>query len=230
MKFKSTLVDQASGSMGGITGSRNRFGVYLRQKAMPVNPNTSRQQAVRTIFAAVTSAWFNILTAPQRAAWDAYGAGVAMRDALGETIYLTGLNHYVRSNVPRLQSGLARVDEGPTDFTLPGADPALAVTATHSNQHLSIAFNNSLAWAVEAGGALLVFGGRPVMASINFNKGPYRLCGHVAGATPTPPTSPATLTSVYEFAVGQRIQVQCRISRADGRLTEPFRVLGVGVT
>ena len=69
MKFKSALVTQASGSVGGMTFSRNRYGMYTRAKGLPVNPNSEFQQAVRQIFSGLSSAWNGVLTSGQRSGW-----------------------------------------------------------------------------------------------------------------------------------------------------------------
>ena len=50
MLFKPTIVASLSGSLGGITASHNRFGAYLRERVIPVNPGTQPQVIVRNAF------------------------------------------------------------------------------------------------------------------------------------------------------------------------------------
>lgn len=221
MKFKSALVTEASGSVGGMTASHNRFGLYLRARAIPVNGMTVLQQAVRNAIAQITTAWSATLTQAQRDAWEAYANAVPISDRLGSQRFLTGLNWYCACNVPRLQAGLTRVDNGPTDLLMAeGTAPVATVTAPST---LSVAFTNSDAWAGEVGGALLVYASAGTNPTRNFFAGPYRYAGKVAGAV-VPPTSPAALTLPQAVAAGQRVHFQARIVRADGRISSPFRL------
>ena len=116
MKITSQTFTKASGSMAGMTASRNSGGMYLRGRAVPVNRNTAQQQAVRTSLAQLTTLWQTTLTAVQRAAWATYAANVTVVNSLGANINLSGNNWYVAVNQPRLQAGLARIDTAPTTF------------------------------------------------------------------------------------------------------------------
>lgn len=228
MKIKSALFTEASGSLGGLTASRNRGGQYLRARAIPVNPNTPQQQAIRGFVANLTSLWNSTLSAAQRTSWDEYALNVPLPDPLGEPRNVGGLAMYVRSNVPRLQAALPRVDTGPEVFNLgPFTNPVFATFAA-ATQDFQVTFDNTDAWANEDDSAMLVLGSRPQNDAINFFKGPYRFAGSIDGDAATPPTSPATIVNPFVFGVGQRVFVQARVSRADGRLTLPFRGNGLG--
>jgi len=222
MKFKSIMVSSASGSAGGTTWSHNAYGKYIRERSIPTNPQSAAQTSVRNAMATITSAWSNALTAAQRAAWSVYGQNVAMTDALGDTIYLSGLAHYVRSNVPRLRAGLARVDDGPTNFTLPETDTAYAITCSEAAQTVAVTFDDTATWCDTDGAAMIVQQSPPQNVSINFHGSPIRFCDSIDGDSGTPPTSPAALATVWAFIEGQRIFTRARISLADGRLSYPF--------
>lgn len=211
---------QRSGSIGGTVWSRNRFGAYVRNRSVPVNPNTDRQVAVRNIVRALTIAWQNTLTAPQRDAWDTYAANVTWMNKLGQSVNLTGLNHFIRSNTPRLQSGSTQIDTGPAIFNLATAELDLVVTASEATQQASIAFNNAAGWASESGGHQYVYGGLPQNGGIKYFGGPWRLIGVIDGDDITPPVSPALEDYPFPFAEGQRLWVRTRVSRLDGRLSE----------
>jgi len=225
MKFRSATVTAVSGSIGGLTGSHNKGGMYFRARSQPVNTNTSFQQVVRNFLSQVTAAWQQILTAAQRAAWETYAANVPLIDSLGESRNVSGIAMYVRSNVIRLQAGLARIDAGPTTFSLPTfTAPTVAVDATADE--MDVAYTSTDAWAGEVGGAMIAFASRPQAASINYFRGPYRLAGIVAGAA-TPPTSPETLTLPFPVVVGHVVHSKIAVVRADGRLSSPFRLSSV---
>lgn len=209
---------QVSGSIGGTTFSHNRFGAYKRNRSIPVNPNTDRQVAVRNAVKALSIAWQNTLTQAQRDAWEVYAKNVAWQSKLGTSVYLTGLNHYIRSNTPRLQWGIARVDAAPTIFTLATPELALAVTASEATQDLTIDGNAAADWIGEADAWQFFSMGLPQNASIAFFNGPFRNLTAVPGAGPPP--FPVVIAAAFPFAEGQRIWVRSRIARGDGRLSE----------
>lgn len=215
---------QISGSIGGTVYSRNRFGAYKRSRSVPVNPNTDRQVAVRNSVRSLTIAWQNELTTILRAAWEVYASNIVWKNKLGQDVVLTGLNHYVRSNTPRLLASLARLDVAPTIFNLGVAELGLAAAASAATQEVSMTFLDTQAWADEDGAFEAPSLGLPQNASVAFFGGPYRLTDPVLGSSTTPPTSPVVLDSPFVFAEGQRLWLRTRIGRADGRLSEFARV------
>jgi hypothetical protein len=229
MKFKSALVTQVSGSVGGMTGSHNAGGMYFRARAIPTDPATTFQNVVRGFMSQLSNLWVNILTPAQRTAWEDYAAAVPITDALGDPINIAGNAMYIRSNLPRLQAGLPRVDSGPTildlgDFTQPTA-PNVDVAA----QEFDVNFTDTDGWANEDDAAMIVLIGRTKNPTINFNKGPYRFAGKIDGDAITPPVSPAAIALPFVGVTGLRNFAQIRVSRADGRLSNPFRYFGTGV-
>ncbi len=222
IKF-SGIVSDARGSIGGTVFSRNRGGAYIRSRTKPINPNTPGQQEVRAVMAFLTNRWSQNLTATQRDAWNLYAASVVMQNGLGESINLTGFNHFIRSNSILQRTGNTVVNDGPTIFEIPDADNTLAVTASEATQLLSVVFDDSLAWANEADGYLWTFQGTPQNAQRNFFGGPWRALSSIAGDAKTPPTTPDDQSAVFAIAEGQRDWIYARIQRADGRLSQPFR-------
>lgn len=232
MLVKSALMESGSGSLGGITVSRNRGGMYFRGRAVPTNPNSVFQQAVRSAAAQLAALWGSTLTAVQRAAWDLYAETVELPNPLGDARNVGGLGMYIRSNVPRIASGVAaltRVDDAPTIFDLGAVGPLTVITATSVGAVVSMGFTDTDAWVDETGSALLVYTSRQQNASINYFKGPYRFAGAVEGDDTVPPTTPAAITGAFPFAVDNRVFVFARVSRVDGRLSTPFRGTGIGI-
>lgn len=222
IKFGGGVV-QMSGSIGGDTFARNRYGNYARARTKPTNPNTSRQQAVRAAVAFLTQRWSVTLTAVQRTAWNLYADSVNMKNRLGETVHLSGFNHYIRSNATRKTGPTVLIDDGPTIFELPAQDPTFSVSGSEATQALTIAFDDTLPWAVEDGSFLFLFQGKPQNAQRNFFAGPWRFINYVGGIDPGGPIEPHVEIGDFAIAEGQRQWVYGRISRADGRLSEPFR-------
>lgn len=214
---------QMSGSIAGDTFARNRYGNYSRARTKPVNPNTSYQQSVRAALALLTTRWSTTLTPAQRTAWNTYGTNVAMKNKLGEVIYLTGFNHYIRSNCNIVRIGMTPVDAGPAIFELPAKDPTFAVTCSEATQNITATFDNTMAWSVEDGGLLFMFQGQPQNLQRNFFGGPWRFWTAVEGVDPGGAASPKIAPAIFTMAEGQRQWVYARIMRADGRLSEDFR-------
>lgn len=222
------IFTQMSGSLGGITASRNSAGSYLRSRTVPVNPATPFQETVRQATAQLTDNWENLLTAAQRVGWRTYAANVPIPGKLGSPVSVQGLSMYVRSNVPRIQSALARVDDAPTNFTL-GSFVEPTFIATASADTVDVTFDNTDAWANETGSAMLLYFSRPQNGSIIFFKGPYRLAGTIAGDDTTAPTSPATIAAPFPFTAANNVFAAVRVSRVDGRLSTQFRGFSLAI-
>lgn len=214
---------QMSGSIAGQTFARNASANYVRARTKPVNPNTQRQQAVRSALTLLSDRWAQTLTAAQRAAWDLYGANVNMLNALGESINLSGYNHYLRSNSWLARLGGTIVDNGPVIFELPATDPGFNITASEATQQITWGYNAALDWADETDAWLLVYQGQPQNAQRNFFAGPWRLCSQLQGVTGAPPASPLITGVVFAIAELQHLWGYARILRADGRLSSPFQ-------
>jgi len=226
--FKSQVLTQASGSVGGLTYSHNAGGLYMRARSIPVQPNSPYQTQVKNALTQLVVAWLETLTAVQRNAWNLYAANVLVTNPLGDPRANSGQNWYVAANQPRLQaiaklaSALTRVDAAPIIFDRGLLTTPAAVTLDVSASTLSFTFTNTNAWATAVGGALLVYQGRPVNGTRTFFKGPWRLIGQILGAV-VPPTSPGLISTVptngYAYAIGQACYIAFAATTADGRLT-----------
>ncbi len=221
VKFGGGIVAM-SGSQAGNVYARNRYGNYVRARTKPVNPNTARQVEVRAAMAFLTDRWAQTLTGVQRTAWNLYAAGVAMKNRLGETINLTGFNHYIRSNFIAKMIPYPLIDDGPVVFELPAQDPTFAVTASEATQVLTLAYDDTMDWATEDTAYMFFFQGRPQNPQREFFAGPWRLIGSVGGIDPGGPVEPHASAAAFAVAEGQRQWVYARIMRADGRLSVPF--------
>ena len=220
VKFGGGII-QASGSIAGTVHARNRFGNYIRARTKPVNPNSSWQNKVRQALAVLAAKWGG-LTPENRILWATYAQAIAMKNRLGETVYLTGFNHYIRSNLIRLIVLGTTIDVGPSELTLPEGDSTAAVTATVAGQSMGMTFDVNNPWCVEPTGFMVWFQGQPRMATQNFFNGPWRRLVATIGVAETGAVSPETHASNFGFIAGQKISVYARICRADGRLTEPI--------
>lgn len=222
VKFGGGIIG-ASGSIAGNTYSRNRFGAYVRARTKPVNPNTARQSAVRARIAFLSEEWSDVLTAPQRLAWETYAAAIGWTNRLGEVVHLTGFNHFVRAGAMHLAAGSSYVAAGPTVLSLPNQDPTFSV-ALSAASGITVTFDDTLDWIDEDGGFMLIDLGQPQLVSRNFFASPYRFDAALEGDSVTPITSPdgPTATSTWTLIEGQKVWARAAILREDGRATTKF--------
>lgn len=222
MLITSQVIASGSGSVGGLTLSRNRGGMYFRARAVPTNPNTPEQQAVRNAMSFLAAYWRNTLSEVNRIGWATYAANTAMVNKLGAQVFLTGQQQFIRSNVPRLQNAGLTVNSlitvAPTNYNLGNLTPCTISNVDASDGDFEVNYTNTDDWATVIGSGLLVYASRPQDPTINFFRGPYRLCGEVAGDT-TPPTSPATIDLPFAVTAGQKVFFRLHASRLDGRLS-----------
>lgn len=212
-----------SGSIGGVVYSRNRGGPYCRNRAIPVNPASEYQEAVRAYMSQLVNLWQDTLTSAQRAAWDNYAEQVPLPNSFGDPRNVGGIGMYVRSNLPRLQNSLPRVDAGPIIFNLGGYTQPSLDSATAAAQTCSISFDNTDDWASEDDAAMLIYLSRAQSPSVNYFRGPYRVVSSIDGDSVTPPTSPEVSNLPFPVAATQILHARFNVTRADGRLGSDFR-------
>lgn len=95
--FKSPIVSDASGSIGGATFSKNKGGLYMRARVKGTQPNTTAQTDARNRLKAITQAWAT-LTQAERDAWIAAAQSSTYQNALGDTKHLTGSQLFTKLN------------------------------------------------------------------------------------------------------------------------------------
>jgi len=222
VKFGGGIV-QASGSIAGTTHARNRFGNYIRPRTKPVNPKSDRQSAARALIQMLVAYWSGPnMSDVERGAWNSYAASIPMKNRLGEVVYLTGFNHFIRSNAARLSVDGSIIEPGPETISLPGADETIAVAGDNGTQLLTIAFDDARDWCKEDAGYLSIEMGMPQLHTRNYFGGPFRNAGGIAGSTASPITSPQTLVAPFTLADTQKVWTRAAIIRADGRLSNKF--------
>lgn len=155
------LVPPQSGSKEGITASRNRFGQYIRTRAIPVNPSSAAQGLVRTRLSTNSEGWRSI-TSAQRAGWTGLGLSMVRTDSLGQSYSLQGNQAYCSVNNNRLLQGLAVIADAPA-LTAVANIVTAAITLTSAS--MSIAYT---ATPMAAGTYLAVFASPQRSAGRNF--------------------------------------------------------------
>ena len=223
MLFTSPVYSQASGSIAGITYSHNRGGMYTRARVTPTDPSSQRQQAMRTAMGVLAAYWGQTLSGAQRAAWNLYADNVPWLNPMGQSIFLTGQQHFNRVNTVRLQLGFTLEADAPIIYDL-GTFTAPTLDTATDGPLVEIGFNNADLWANNYGGAMCVYCGKSVGPGRGFYRGPWRLSGYIAG-DPSPPASPGVLTPEWPWSAGNICWVQIRVLQIDGRMSLPV-ILG----
>jgi len=226
--FKSALVTQLSGSIGGMTAAHNSSGMYLRARTIPVNPNSNRQQAMRMYMDSAVTFWTQTLTEAQRESWRTYAQNVTLMNPLGDPINVSGQNMFVRSGVAMLLVGnpLDQIEEAPTIFNTGDPGTLSIDTADSALNTVTINIDGAPAWAAIDEASILGFMAPPQNPSVNFLKGPFRFVNDVRGNSVTPLTSADFDTTDADppipFIEGQRVFFRVRVLYDDGRLTQAF--------
>jgi len=184
------LGNTQSGSAGGDTASRNRFGQYIRRRAVPVNPATTFQLVQRARMSSNAAGW-RALTDNQRAGWESLGTNITRSDSLGQTYTLNGFMAYTSVNNNRLDAGDAIVPDAPAVVTPVGlATVVLTLTAAA----FSIAYTVT---PLAAATRLFAFASPQVSAGRSFN-GDFRLISVSAVAA----ASPLVILTAYTARLG----------------------------
>ena len=212
MLFRGTFIGAASGKVGSCVASHNKGGQYMRARVVPSGrvPSTY-QSAVRNAIAGIATYWKTI-TKTQRDAWNTYALNIPGKNALGDAIQLSGENWYVACNVPRLQAGLARVDDAPVIYDR--GDVAIGTaTITAAGGTATLALTPAL--STVAADKLLIYQGNQQSATRDKYYGSYRYAGSAAGTiTNFVLTLPLPLSGA-----GNRTSFRLVMSRSDGRLS-----------
>lgn len=143
IKFGMMMTD-ARGKLGGQVFSRNRAGAYVRTKVTPINPRTTFQQSVRSVFGSISSAWSS-LTAAQRASWNEAVSNWQRTNIFGDLTTPTGKSLFQRLNNSLIQNVAGSsplllaptpvevpiVDEVTAEWTINGIDSTLILMWSH---------------------------------------------------------------------------------------------------
>ncbi len=222
MTILSTMVTFASGTLGDTIHSRNGSGPYTRPFVVPVDPNTQRQQRIRTRMTEISQQWAGTLTKPQRAGWATYAANVPVPSVSGRKQYLTGQQMFIRCNMARRNPVAFSIRDAPVIFNH-GEFSTPTVETIQFVDLILVVFTGDDPWQDEDGAFMLVQVSDGQTAGTTFFAAPFRFSGAIAGSSTAPPVGGATLFDPYvPHADGPR-WARVRVSRSDGRLS-PARI------
>lgn len=224
MLVRYTMVNQASGSTGGLTAAKNRGGNYWRKRVKPLNPQTPEQYAVRLGLAAAATAWRS-LTAERRLDWNAYAESLEANNAVGEPSKPSGFNAFCATNTFGALVGASQLSNAPTVSGRATLTPPDAVTFDVSDDELSVPIDTSDTWAAAAGGKFAIFISPAISAGISYYKGPYRLWETFTRGVGAP-SNPLVFTPTSEpfgsITATQHRRVRIRTMGNTGRLSSAW--------
>jgi hypothetical protein len=213
------IAAEIRGSIGGAVFARNRGGQYVRNRSIPLNPQSVRQVEVRADFGDLSNRWSTILTEAQREGWANYAANVPLPNALGESRNVTPLNMYQRGNALALDTAIPFIDDGPTEFTL---GPTITPTITLDVAADTLTVTDLGGYDPDTSGVigLLIQQGRPQQPGVNFYKSPFRKIDgrpivNLAGGLPT------AVPLAFPLAAGQAQFIRTNVVTSDGRVGVP---------
>lgn len=209
MKFASQVYTQVSGSVGGLTYSHNKGGMYSRGRAIPTNPSTDVQITARADFSAASTRW-NLLDESERQLWRDYAATQVHIDKLGATILWSGQQEFIASNSLLNALGQTLVDVPPLVLT----KPPFELISCVCDDAQSIGLLTSTLPA--AAGARIFLGvSRPVSPGKNYFKGPF--CRTASGVDVSAGGTAFSSTCPFVVAEDQAIWLRGVYVLPDGR-------------
>lgn len=185
----SALVTGMRNKLNGSVASKNHYGDFWRNKTTPKNPQTSYQTAIRSRFAANSSAWRG-LTQAQRDAWIAAAPNFPFTDVWGDTLQLTGNSLYLKLNQNLHNISEASISNPPAPVSVP----------TMGNLTLTFATSvYSLAWSASLTGnfKIEIFAAANIGVGRKFVKNMFKFVGVVSTLT-----SPADITTMLSDRYG----------------------------
>lgn len=220
-------VSQMSGSLGGVTASRNKGGQYFRDRAVPTTATSAPALNAKARLSLYSATWAT-LTDVQRASWHRYGTIKPTIDTLGMPKILTGLQAYVAINTRLNLAGNAAIVAPPI-----GSDPNALTTATAT-------------FDIGAGTSTLIFTPTPLGATnklwleaavvdspgINYIQSFKRFVVASAANLASPYDYQAAVEAVFgPLVVGQKLVLLPMVfSTTTGLLSRPRRVEGTIVS
>lgn len=114
MRYKGSIaVEEVNGSAGAVTGSKAKGVPYLKNKPIPTNPRTTKQQSVRGAFG-TNAKDYSALPFETAQAWNEAAKGKLGRQMFGIKAGISGINLFVQTNQNIVEAGGTTITDVPT--------------------------------------------------------------------------------------------------------------------
>jgi hypothetical protein len=233
MKIKGALISQMSGKLGGVVAATVKGGMQvLRRRPVGSKVASALQATMRAAISSLAGAWSGTLTAGQRSDWNSYGAAVTKTNGFGDQIHVSGNNWFVGNNSVRIQANaelglnLAIASNAPIELNLGDGyyGGYWGVTVNSATGHGTLTMNSTyMPCGSAVGDTLLLFASKPYSPGRASPVGGNQL---VASLPANGTLALASFTLTGGMIPGGSLTQQSytlRQSRADGRLSSPFR-------
>jgi hypothetical protein len=220
------IVSEVRNKIAATVFTKNKAGASIRNRVTPINRKSSGQTNRRQILASLSAQWRG-LTEAERLSWNNASASFPQTDNLGQTIFLTGEQIFVRCNANLLLTGNAQITSAPTPTSF-AVLTFTSATISAGGGTVALAFTPT----VPAGYEMVVRGAAPVSAGKSFiPDSAFRFLKSIAPAQ----TSPQALGTEYEAVFGsianaedQKIYLEMfLVEQASGLAGIPVRGYGV---
>lgn len=201
------MLSEMRGKVASSVYSKNKGGAVIRNRVTPINRRSTSQTEQRQQFSSLSSSWRG-LTQAQRDGWNSAAASFPQQDSLGQTIFLTGAQLYIRCNANLILIGQAQITDAPT----PTSFDVLAVGAIAFDASAGTATVAFTPTPVPAGYNLVIRATRPLSPGKSFvGSSEFRFIQAIAAAG----ASPANIAAAYiaQFgaitgAAGQKVFIE----------------------
>lgn len=219
------LVGAVSGSLGGVTASRNKGGSYLRLRAIPTDPATLAQQNQRARMSTVSQTWQTITDA-DRESWNEWARQNPVTNALGISKILSGSQAYNGINSRMLLLGQTQLINPPV-VPAPPAFLTSVQTADIGTGTFELAFTAAL----ESGNQVELWAAITNSPGIKFVRNLYKFIGFSAVDQATPFDNQSIIETILgSLVAGQKLHVQAAQVSPATSLRSPFVRSDVVVT
>ncbi len=168
MKVKSQFYDDASGSTGRLTWANGNGGLTMKNKPIPKNPKSTRQDAIRRSLGLANTTWTS-MSQNARKSWEVWGKTLVKYDRLKNKLVINGWSAFSGAFVLNTLSTLASTKLLLGAPTIGNYSTASAITITPNTAGTRLVIKNNSNSPI----TIMVFRGPSVKPTINVNKGGY---------------------------------------------------------
>jgi hypothetical protein len=218
------MVSQASGSIAGITFSRNKGGAYMRSRVRGTNPNSVDQTRARSVFSSYASLWAS-LTLVQQQTWVDYAESAPFFNALGDPITPSGISLYIASNTLLTLAQLSPVSVAPLGLTRPSLEVSGSASVSYDVSTPAFTVTGVTPTNFASTGGIVLFTSPVRTGGQKSFKTRYRY----AEAYDETFASADLSANRYLYGVGDAYRARLRAVSVEGAISEPVFVEGVSV-
>ncbi len=169
MKVKSQFYDDASGSTGLLTWANGNGGLTMKNKPIPKNPKSARQDAIRRSLALANTSW-TAMTKDARDSWERWGKTLVKYDRLKNKLVINGWSAFSGAFVLNTLSSLASTKLLLGAPTIANYASATAITCKISPTGSDFVLRNTGNVSL----TVMLFYGPATKPTINVNKRGYQ--------------------------------------------------------